>query len=306
MGTTVRACVWLLAGLAGAFAQAAGPAAATADADDEPAWWAPESGKLLATSGVSQIEGAGGGGLVPWALVTGYGTDDAVGANVHYTVLRAGDYTLHSAGAAVGLMDRVELSFDRQVLDTGAAGGKLGLGSGFTFDQSIAGAKVRLAGDAVYDQDIWWPQVSAGAQWKLANRGALLKDLGARSADGVDWYLAATKLLLSESLLLNATVRATRANQFGLLGFGGDRNNNYTPQFEGSAALLLRRDFAIGAEVRTKPDNLDFAHESTAYDIFAAYFLNKNLSATLAFTALGPIANQGNQNGVYLSLVGGF
>ena len=30
--------------------------------------------RLLATGGVSQVEGAGGGGLVPWALIAGYGT----------------------------------------------------------------------------------------------------------------------------------------------------------------------------------------------------------------------------------------
>lgn len=42
-----------------------------------------ESGKLLATGGVSQVEGAGGGGLSTWALITGYGTRDAVGGNVH-------------------------------------------------------------------------------------------------------------------------------------------------------------------------------------------------------------------------------
>ena len=57
----------------------------------DPAWaadasqWAPESGKLLATAGVTQIEGAGGGGLAPWAVITGYGTRDAIGANAHYT-----------------------------------------------------------------------------------------------------------------------------------------------------------------------------------------------------------------------------
>lgn len=31
--------------------------------------WAPESGKLLATAGVTELEGAGGGGLVPWVLI---------------------------------------------------------------------------------------------------------------------------------------------------------------------------------------------------------------------------------------------
>ena len=33
-----------------------------------------DGGKLLATGGVSQVEGAGGGGLANWALITGYGT----------------------------------------------------------------------------------------------------------------------------------------------------------------------------------------------------------------------------------------
>ena len=37
----------------------------------------PDQGKLLATGGVSQVEGAGGGGLVPWALITGYGSVDS-------------------------------------------------------------------------------------------------------------------------------------------------------------------------------------------------------------------------------------
>ncbi len=265
-----------------------------------------ESGRLLATSGVTQLEGAGGGGLVPWALITGYGTRDEVGADAHYTVDVMPSFTLHTAGAAVGLNNRVELSYAHQWFETGSTGAKLGLGNGYQFQLDIVGAKVRLFGDAVYDQDSWLPQVAVGAQYKASSNASILHAIGARSADGEDFYLSATKLFLAESLLVDATVRATKANQFGLLGFGGDRDNSYSAQFEGSAALLLRRNFAIGSEVRTKPDNLGFAQEGTAYDIFAAYFFNKNLSASVAFTALGPIANQGNQNGVYLSLTGGF
>ena len=134
----------------------------------------------------------------------------------------------------------------------------------------------------------------------------MLRAIGARSTDGADFYLAATKLFLAQSLLVNATVRATQANQFGFLGFGGDRDRGYSAEFEGSAALLLSRRFAIGAEVRTKPDNLRFAREGTSFDAFAAYFLSKNASATLAFVSLGPITRQGVQNGLYLSLQGGF
>ena len=267
---------------------------------------APESGKLLATAGVSQIEGAGGGGLVPWALVTGYGTRDAVGANAHYTYVHLPGFDLHTAGAAAGFYDRLELSYARQWFDTGATGKRLGLGDGFVFDQDIVGAKLRLAGDAVYDQDGWLPQLAAGLMYKSNDRPAVLHAVGARSADGLDVYLAATKLFLAQSLLLDLTVRATRANQFGLLGFGGDRTQGYRAEAEGSAAVLLTRSLAIGAEFRTRPDNLRFAHEDPAFDAFLAWFVDKHVSATLAFVQLGRIAGQGSQGGLYLSLQAGF
>ena len=268
--------------------------------------WAPDSGKLLATSGVSQVEGAGGGGLVPWALITGYGTRDSIGGNAHYTYVRLPRYELQSGGVAVGLYDRLEVSAAYSSFDTGRVGGRLGLGNGYSFGLTTIGAKVRLYGDAVYDQDRWMPQLALGVQYKSNNRGSVLSAVGARSSDGVDVYLAATKLFLAQSLLVNATVRATRANQFGLLGFGGDRHGGYSLQFEGSAAYLLGRDFAIGAEYRTKPDNLRFAREDNAFDVFAAWFLTKNVSATLAYAQLGRIAGESRQGGLYLSLQAGF
>jgi hypothetical protein len=51
-----------------------------------------DGGKLLATGGVSQLEGAGGGGLAPWALITGYGTDAGIGGNAHYTAVYVDDW----------------------------------------------------------------------------------------------------------------------------------------------------------------------------------------------------------------------
>jgi hypothetical protein len=59
-------------------------AAAPAQAGDA-VWDLFDGGRLLATGGVSQVEGTGGGGLANWALITGYGTRDGVGANLHYT-----------------------------------------------------------------------------------------------------------------------------------------------------------------------------------------------------------------------------
>ncbi|HEY1614198.1 MAG TPA: DUF3034 family protein [Rhizomicrobium sp.] len=264
-----------------------------------------DEGKLLATGGVSTVEGSGGGGISTWALISGYGTRDGVGLNAHFTYLDLPDYAFWSPGVALDLFDRVELSYAYQTFDTQHVGALLGLGEGFAFHQNVWGAKIKVAGDAVYDQDCWLPQIAIGAQYKQNDRGALIHAIGGSSADGTDFYVAATKLFLAESLLLDATLRETKANQFGILGFGGDRNDSYSTEFEGSAAYLFSRKFAVGAEFRTKPDNLGIAREDNAWDVFAAYFLNKNLSLTLAYADLGNIVIKDNQRGLYLSLQGG-
>jgi hypothetical protein len=264
-----------------------------------------DGGKLLATGGVSQVEGAGGGGLANWALITGYGTRDGIGANVHYTAVPLPDYTLQTTGVAVGLFDRLELSYAWQSFDTQNVGAALGLGRGFTFHQNIFGAKLKLIGDAVYDQDSWLPQIAVGLQHKENDRGAVIAAVGGKNSVGTDFYVTATKLLLAESLLVDATVRETKANQFGILGFGGDKHNDYSTQFEGSGAYLFSRRFALGAELRTKPSNLSIVHEGAAWDLFAAYFFNKNLSITAAYADLGNIAIENDQHGAYLSLQAG-
>jgi hypothetical protein len=262
------------------------------------------SGKLLLTGGVSQLEGSGGGGLTPWAVIGGYGTKDQIGGNTYYTDANTTDFDVRAYGALVGIKDRVEISAAHQDFDTQAVGTALGLGKGYTIGMDTIGVKVRLAGDAVLDQDIWWPQISVGAQFKSNKRGALVKALGARDDSGTDLYVSATKLYLDKSLLLNATVRATKANQFGFLGFGG-KDDKYHAEFEGSAAWLLSKHLAIGAELRTKPDNLAIAKEGAAVDAFVAYAPCKRVSFTLAYADLGNII-VGKQTGAYLSMQAGF
>ena len=264
-----------------------------------------DEGRLLATGGVSAVEGEGGGGLAPWALITGYGTRDGVGVTLHHTYVGLPDYQLITPGIAVGLFDRLELSYAWQAFDTEATGAALGLGQGFTFHQNIFGAKLKLIGDAVYDQDSWLPQIAIGLQHKENDRGAVIAAVGGKGSVGTDYYVAATKLFLAQSLLTNVTVRATKANQFGILGFGGDRHNSYTAQIEASAAYLVSRKLAFGGEFRTKPNNLGVAKEDASFDLFAAYFLNKNLSLTAAYVNLGNIVLHDNQDGVYLSLQAG-
>ncbi|PKQ06548.1 MAG: DUF3034 domain-containing protein [Alphaproteobacteria bacterium HGW-Alphaproteobacteria-11] len=265
-----------------------------------------DRGRLLATGGASQVEGAGGGGLATWAMITGYGSRDGIGANTHFTYVGLSDFSLKSYGFAIGLHDRLELSYARQAFDTEDAGITLGLGQNFKFNQDIYGIKLRLVGDAVHDQDTWLPQISVGVQHKRADRGQVIRLIGGRSDRGTDFYAAASKLFLSESLLVNATLRATKANQFGLLGFGGDRENGYSATYEASAAYLLNKHLALGAEYRTKPDNLSFARENAAYSLFASVFPNKHISMTLAYVDLGDIALHPDQRGIYASLQAGF
>lgn len=267
---------------------------------------APTGGKLLLTAGVSQLEGAAGGGLTPWAVIGGYGEGNQFGANAFYTRVDVGDYRLDSYGATVGIRDRVEFSVSRQAFDTQQVGGALGLGDGFVIRQDTYGVKVKLFGDAVLEQDSPLPQVSVGAQHKRNDRGALVRAIGADDDSGTDVYVSATKLYLDKSLLLNATVRFTEANQFGILGFGGDRRDGYSPQLETSIAYLLDRRVAVGAEYRTKPDNLNIADEDDAWDVFVAWTPNRHVSLTVAYVDLGNIVIRDSQRGFYASLQVGF
>lgn len=262
------------------------------------------SGKLLLTGGVSQIEGSAGGGLTPWAVIGSYGSARQIGANAYATDVNTTDFDIRSTGVLVGLYDRVELSYSRQAFNTQDVGTALGLGQDYTINQDTLGVKVKVLGDAVLDQDHWWPQVSVGAQFKKNDKPGLVTALGARRGKDTDYYVSATKLYLAQGILLNGTLRSTRANQYGILGFGGIDDKRHL-QFEGSAAYLINRKLAVGAEIRTKPDNLAIAKEGAVFDVFAAYAATKTISLTLAYADLGHVVTR-RQTGLYASVQVGF
>lgn len=272
----------------------------------------PDQGKLPLTAGFTDVDGAGGGGLVPWAVITGYGTDQSWGANAHDTWVPLRDFSLQSYGVAVGALNRVEVSFTRDRFD--ATGTAL---NGVRVQQDILGLKVRLAGDAVYDQDSWIPQTALGLEYKrnlgISNAGAIdsVLQLGARSESGTDYYLAATKIFLAQSLLVNGTLRYTAANEFGILGFGGDRNSGRSLRFESTLAYLVTRTLAVGLEYRDRPHNLTADNESAAYDAFIAWTPTRSVSVVAAYARLGSILApvtqvNHNQDGAYVSLQVGF
>ena len=267
------------------------------DARDQPT----DTGKLLLTNGATSVEGSAGGGLATWAVIAGNGTRDAVGVSGHVTIVELPDYGWLSYGVSVGLYDRVELSYARQNIDTLDVGAALGLGQGFTFNQDVFGAKLRLFGDAVYG-DALIPQVSVGVQHKRNADDAIVRAIGAGDDEGTDVYLTATKLFLSHSVLASGTVRWTEANQFGLLGFGAAGEGSGSLQFEGSLAYQLSRRLIIGGEYRSRPDNLALAREDDAYDLFAAWAMTRNVTVTTAYVDAGSIVGQSRQRGGYVSL----
>lgn len=265
-----------------------------------------DNGKLLATGGASSIEGSAGGGITPWAVLTGYGEEGEWGASVFATHVDLPDYTLDVAGLAVAYGNRVEFSYARQRFDLGTLQHKLSLPDD-NFTQEIFGMKVRLFGDLIFDN---LPQVSLGVQYKHQNDFLIPSLVGAKRNSDVEGYLTASRLFIGGAfgynLLVNGGVRYSRANEIGLLGFGGDRRDRRSVLKEGSVAVLFNPRWAVGVEYREKPDNLSFAGESDWADVFVGYFPNKHFSVVLAYARLGEIATLENQNGAYLSLQGSF
>ena len=258
-----------------------------------------EGGKLVLTNAVSTIEGTSGGGIATWSTIAGRETDDGIGISGHATIIELPDFGWQSHGVAIGIANRIELSYARQNLDTRDVGAALGLGQGYTLNQDIYGAKVRLFGELVYGDPLL-PQVSVGVEYKRNLDGPVAYAVGAGDDEGIDVTISATKLLLAHSVLVNATLRYTEANQNGLLGFGSANGKAHSLQFEGSLAYQLSRRAIIGAEMRTKPDNLGLG-EDDWFDLFAAYALTDNLTLTAAYVDLGSIATFEDQRGAFLS-----
>ncbi len=261
-----------------------------------------EDSKIIATGGVTQIEGSAGGGIVPWAVIASYAQEDEIGFTAVTSQVSTDDFTLNVHGLALGFNNRYEISFAKQSFDLGPLQAGLGLPSN-ELKQNIVGLKVKLFGDLIYSSS---PQISLGAQYKKVDDFTIPGLVGATDSSGTDIYLAASKLWLEGisgfPILTNITLRSTEANQLGLLGFGGDLSSGRQTMWEVNTSLLLSRDLVIGYEFRQKPDNLSFATEQHWQDFYLAWFYDKSLSGTLAWVDLGSIAGLANQQGVYLSL----
>ncbi|WP_088332492.1 DUF3034 family protein [Lacimicrobium sp. SS2-24] len=287
---------------------------------------------LVATGGITSFEGTAGGGITPWAMIAGYGSEEEIHGTAALQQLDLGEYQLRTFGAAIGIYDRVELSVQRQNLKVGSGitsnvfnlltQGAVSTAPGTDIEQDIIGLKVKLFGDAIFAQNSPWPQVSMGAQYKknrdfdtslpLSDGSVPLPQtgvpmlLGATQDSGTDFYLAASKLWLGaawgNNLLANVTARMTKANTFGLLGFESATDDSYALEWEGSLAILPSPSTAVGIEWRTQTNRLGgLAEEKTVTDFFIAYFPNKHWSLTAAYVDLGNLPFDDKASGLYLS-----
>ncbi|MGH8171519.1 MAG: DUF3034 family protein [Rhodanobacteraceae bacterium] len=254
----LRAAALLLAGLASG--------AAHAD------WY--NDGKVLLTGGVFTVDGAGGGGAVPWATISGYETRDGINASAGFTYANVPALQDAVFGVNIGFYDRLELSYATHKLSLNLSNldtvalllNTIGISSGTdpwnsTLQMDVFGAKLRLFGDAVYTSDSWIPQVSIGGLYKRNHSEALVETLGADKTKDWEAYIAATKVFFPISTLVNVTARYTAANEIGLTGFGSCNNNDCNSdkelRWEVSIAHLVAKNTAIGGEWQQHGNNLD-------------------------------------------------
>ncbi len=261
-------------------------------------------GSLVATgsqAAVTQLEGQAGGGIVPWALLSG-GTPTA-----SMTWVDTGDYTLSSLAVQGTLFNRVELSYARLTFDTG----HVGLGQ---VNVDAFGAKIKVCDMAAGIQ----PAIALGVLYKKTDLDDSVLNMFGADDSGTDFYIAAAKVfpVAGKNVLLNVTIRATKANQIGILGFGSTTDDNYTAQAEGSLGVFLNKQTVLGVEYRMKPDNFKGVTEDDWADIFIAYFPNKNMSIVAAYADLGDIVKATDlggtgdagkdQRGLYLQIQANF
>ena len=262
--------------------------------------------RLLVTGGASTIEGSAGGGIVPMAVISGYGAQEEQGGTAFASYVDTGDYQLEVAGASWSWHNRVEISFAQQKLTHDSLTAALSLPTD-SISQRIIAAKVRVTGDLIYTA---MPQVSIGVQHKENLDFLVPGAVGAKEDSGTDVNLTASKVflggLLHRNLLLNANLRYTNANQTGLVGFGGDKNDDKELLPEMSAGVLLNKYWLVGAEYRQKPNNLSFIKEDDWQNVFIGWFPSRNISLVAAWVDLGEVATFKDQTGWYLSLQGSF
>lgn len=228
------------------------------------------------------IDGDGGGAIVPWAYLSNPAGEGMFGKPA-FSAWRwsSDDYTFDFLGVALTVANRVEfgLAYQRADVDdlrddlkadsAAALGGSmLDLGED---DAGIINAHAKVL---LLKETDNWPAVAFSVTYKNAldvddiddsltagaraviGAGAprVLDWMGVDDDDGFEFNLMATKLWKTEiPILTSINLRYTQAVQLGFLGF----SDHWSLNPEVTLAILPKPNLAVGVEYRQKPDELD-------------------------------------------------
>jgi hypothetical protein len=241
-----------------------------------------------AQAAITNIDGQAGGGLVPWALLSS-------GPTVAVTHLGTPKLNINSLAVNTSFANMTEVSYARNML---SITGSTLPASADTVNVDNFGLKVKLN-----DMSDSMPQFALGLVYK--NTSGNLYDNALKAAginkSGTDVYAAASKIVNigGKNVLLNGVLRASKANQMGLLGSTGGTTagskNSYSIKPELSVEVFAADNVIVGAEYRAQPSNGVVAtdgtlHQNAAYDFHIVYVANKNFTLTAAYTNLGQVA----------------
>ncbi|MBI5894158.1 MAG: DUF3034 family protein [Deltaproteobacteria bacterium] len=228
------------------------------------------------------IEGEGGGGIVPWAYLINAPKDGAIGKpSLGAWTWISNGYTINFWTLGWSPMDRLELGFAWQNLDIttlrddlkGDSQIALGAGTALNTGEDNLQMITAHAKFLVLKESASLPAIAVSVEYKQAlsideldenlTRGArsvlgatkpkVLTWMGVDDDKGFDINLMATKLWNPGIPVLTAVnLRYTQANQLGFLGF----SDNWSLQPEVTLAILPEANVAVGIEYRRKPDEL--------------------------------------------------
>ncbi|MFC1684365.1 DUF3034 family protein [Pseudomonadota bacterium] len=278
------------------------------------------------------IDGEGGGAIVPWAYISNP-TDGGVGAAASMWTWVSDSYTINFWPVAVTIGDSLELGVAYQNLDTSTLRDDL---KGDSF--AALGAQLDIGMDNVQmvtthakyqflKETDTMPAMAVSVSYKKAIDVDELSDnltddvralggpfaaapnvlewMGVDDDDGYEVSLMATKLWKTKIPILTAVnLRYTQANQLGFLGFSDDWSLNP----EVTIAFLPEPNVAVGIEYKRKPDELksvndyigadvhelrDYTFEESDFiDVFAVYFPTPKLSIAAGVANIGNVVHR--------------
>jgi hypothetical protein len=204
------------------------------------------------------------------------------------------------------LWNRLELGYAFNNFDMGDLPRQIKDATGMTLHEHTVqmhnfNARLQLIHDSDFGQK-WMPAVTFGVHYKYnpvindVNRdlGGLLRNIGIKDDQGVDFTLYASKLLpqLPRPVIINAGLRATRAAHIGLLGF----TDAYKLCGEGNICVMVTDRIIIAGEYRMQPNQYQavgnlLQSEDDWWTVCVGFIINKHATLSAGYAHFGRVLN---------------